>query len=128
MARGFCDGRAWYAEAAHLSLADAPEFPISALLPQILASLAAHPRLVLEAPPGAGKTTQVPLALLDAPWLATAAVLMLEPRRVAARAAAGFMAKQLGEAVGRHRRLPHPLRAARSRARTRDRSASPKAS
>src|SRR3546814_5322309 len=60
----------------------------------------AHPRLVLEAPPGAGKTTQVPLALLDAPWLAGRKIVMLEPRRVAARAAAGFMAKQLGEAVG----------------------------
>ncbi|HTL13898.1 MAG TPA: DEAD/DEAH box helicase, partial [Thermomonas sp.] len=75
-------------------------FPISGLLPDILASLAAHPRLVLEAPPGAGKTTQVPLALLDAPWLAGRKIVMLEPRRVAARAAAGFMAKQLGEAVG----------------------------
>ena len=42
----------------------APQFPITPLLPQIAASLAAHPRLVLEAPPGAGKTTQVPLALL----------------------------------------------------------------
>ena len=75
-------------------------FPITELLPQIRASLAAHPRLVLEAPPGAGKTTQVPLALLDAPWLAGRRIVMLEPRRVAARAAAGFMAQQLGEAVG----------------------------
>lgn len=78
----------------------APSFPISPLLPQITASLAAHPRLVLEAPPGAGKTTQVPLALLDAPWREDRRIVMLEPRRVAARAAAGFMAKQLGEAVG----------------------------
>ncbi|HEY1069919.1 MAG TPA: ATP-dependent helicase HrpB, partial [Thermomonas sp.] len=76
------------------------QFPITPLLPDLLASLAAHPRLVLEAPPGAGKTTQVPLALLDAPWLQGRKVVMLEPRRVAARAAAGFMAKQLGEAVG----------------------------
>ncbi|WP_038054575.1 ATP-dependent helicase HrpB [Thermomonas fusca] len=75
-------------------------FPITPLLPDILASLAAHPRLVLEAPPGAGKTTQVPLALLDADWLHGRKIVMLEPRRVAARAAAGFMAKQLGEAVG----------------------------
>ncbi|MEO6155942.1 MAG: ATP-dependent helicase HrpB, partial [Thermomonas sp.] len=75
-------------------------FPIHDLLPAILESLAVHPRLVLEAPPGAGKTTQVPLALLDAPWLAGRKIVMLEPRRVAARAAAGFMAKQLGEAVG----------------------------
>jgi ATP-dependent helicase HrpB len=78
----------------------APNFPITSLLPQITASLADHPRLVLEAPPGAGKTTQVPLALLGAPWLAGRKIVMLEPRRVAARAAAGFMAKQRGEAVG----------------------------
>ncbi|MFC5527414.1 ATP-dependent helicase HrpB [Rhodanobacter ginsengisoli] len=77
-----------------------PAFPITPLLPEILASLAAHPRLVLEAPPGAGKTTQVPLALLDAPWLAGQKIVMLEPRRIAARAAAQFMAQQLGEAVG----------------------------
>ncbi|MCY7355397.1 MAG: ATP-dependent helicase HrpB [Lysobacter sp.] len=77
-----------------------PAFPIACLLPQIRASLAAHPRLVLEAPPGAGKTTQVPLALLDADWLHGRRIVMLEPRRVAARAAAGFMAQQLGEAVG----------------------------
>ena len=77
-----------------------PTFPIDALLPQIRASLALHPRLVVEAPPGAGKTTQVPLALLDADWLHGRRIVMLEPRRVAARAAAGFMAKQLGEAVG----------------------------
>ena len=76
------------------------QFPITALLPDILASLDAQPRLVLEAPPGAGKTTQVPLALLAAPWLAGRRIVMLEPRRVAARAAAGFMAQQLGEAVG----------------------------
>jgi ATP-dependent helicase HrpB len=77
-----------------------PEFPITPLLPEILRSLSMHPRLVLEAPPGAGKTTQVPLALLLEPWLAGRKIVMLEPRRVAARAAAGFMAKQLGEAVG----------------------------
>ena len=75
-------------------------FPIDALLPQIRASLAEHPRLVLEAPPGAGKTTQVPPALLDEPWLAGRRIVMLEPRRVAARAAANFMARQRGEEVG----------------------------
>ncbi|MEG3183865.1 ATP-dependent helicase HrpB [Novilysobacter erysipheiresistens] len=77
-----------------------PTFPIDALLPQIRDSLAIHPRLVLEASPGAGKTTQVPPALLDAPWIADRRILMLEPRRVAARAAAQFMARQRGEAVG----------------------------
>ena len=75
-------------------------FPITALLPDILRSLATHPRLVLEAPPGAGKTTQVPLALREAPWLAGRKIVMLEPRRVAARSAAMFMARQLGEPVG----------------------------
>ncbi|MGH8053773.1 MAG: ATP-dependent helicase HrpB [Stenotrophomonas sp.] len=78
----------------------ASEFPISSLLPDILQQLAAHTRLVLEAPPGAGKTTQVPLALLEAPWLAGRKIIMLEPRRVAARSAALFMANQLGEPVG----------------------------
>ena len=77
-----------------------PDFPIQSLLPDILASLAGHPRLVLEAPPGAGKTTQVPLALLAASWREGRKILMLEPRRVAARAAAGFMAQQLGGPVG----------------------------
>ena len=75
-------------------------FPIAPLLPEIVSSLAAHPRLVLEAPPGAGKTTQVPLALLDAPWLGGRRIVMLEPRRVAARSAATFMARQIGDEVG----------------------------
>ncbi len=76
------------------------DFPISPLLPELLRSLQTHPRLVLEAPPGAGKTTQVPQALLGADWRGDGKILMLEPRRVAARAAAGFMAAQRGEAVG----------------------------
>jgi len=79
---------------------DGAAFPIDPLLPDILGSLAGHPRLVLEAPPGAGKTTRVPPALLAAPWLAGRRILMLEPRRVAARAAAGFMAQQRNEPVG----------------------------
>ena len=79
---------------------DPTDFPIANLLLRIRDSLVVHPRLVLEAPPGAGKTTQVPIALLDAPWLAGRKIVMLEPRRVAARAAAYFMAQQLGEAVG----------------------------
>jgi ATP-dependent helicase HrpB len=77
-----------------------PVFPITPLLPDIVASLAERPRLVLEAPPGAGKTTQVPLALLDATWMGGGRIIVLEPRRIAARAAAAFMAAQLGEQVG----------------------------
>ena len=56
--------------------------------------------MVLEAPPGAGKTTRVPLALLEAPWLDGQKILMLEPRRLAARAAAERLAAQLGERPG----------------------------
>ncbi|WP_395679936.1 ATP-dependent helicase HrpB [Dokdonella sp.] len=74
--------------------------PIDAILPELLAALANGTRLVLEAPPGAGKTTRVPPALLDADWLGGRKVLLLEPRRIAARAAAGFMAAQCGERVG----------------------------
>jgi ATP-dependent helicase HrpB len=77
-----------------------PDFPITPLLPAILQSLEAHPRLVLEAPPGAGKTTQVPPALLGAGWRGDRRILVLEPRRIAARAAAVFMARQRGEDVG----------------------------
>lgn len=64
------------------------------------AHVAEHSAVVLQAPPGAGKTTGVPPALLDAPWLAGRRVLMLEPRRLAARAAAAYMARGYGEAVG----------------------------
>ncbi len=79
----------------------AAEFPITSLLPRIGEALARSNRLVLEAPTGAGKTTQVPLALLDADWLGGQRIVLLEPRRIAARAAAEFMAQQLGEPVGR---------------------------
>jgi ATP-dependent helicase HrpB len=75
-------------------------FPIAEVLPNLKTQLRNGTRLVLEAPPGAGKTTQVPPALLDTPWLAGRKILMLEPRRIAARAAAEFMSAQLGEAVG----------------------------
>ncbi|MEQ8233490.1 MAG: DEAD/DEAH box helicase, partial [Gammaproteobacteria bacterium] len=75
------------------------EFPVDIVLPRLLEALAENPRVVLEAPPGAGKTTRIPPALLQAPWCA-GKVLMLEPRRLAARAAATFMAQARGEAVG----------------------------
>ena len=74
--------------------------PIEEALPELLATLATQASVVLQAPPGAGKTTLVPLALLDAPWLAGKSILLLEPRRLAARAAAGRMAQLRGEAVG----------------------------
>ena len=77
-----------------------PALPVDAVLPQLLDALAAGPAAVLSAPPGAGKTTRVPLALLGAPWL-TGRVLMLEPRRIAARAAAERLAASLGEPTGR---------------------------
>ncbi len=78
----------------------ASELPIEDVLPEITAALGAGPSAVLVAPPGAGKTTRVPLALLDAPWLAGRKILVLEPRRLAARAAAERMAFLLGEKVG----------------------------
>lgn len=74
--------------------------PIVEVLPQLRAALAAHTAAVLQAPPGAGKTTAVPPALLDAPWLEGRRILLLEPRRLAARAAAGYMARGFGETVG----------------------------
>jgi ATP-dependent helicase HrpB len=74
--------------------------PIDAVLPDLLATLAARPFAVLVAPPGAGKTTRVPLALLDAPWRGDGRIIVLEPRRLAARAAARRMAQTLNEPVG----------------------------
>ncbi|MEX6503380.1 ATP-dependent helicase HrpB [Pseudomonas zhanjiangensis] len=74
--------------------------PIDVLLPDLRQALASRHEAVLEAPPGAGKTTRVPLALLDQPWLVGQRILMLEPRRLAARAAAERLASELGETVG----------------------------
>lgn len=79
-------------------MTDAP-LPIDAVIPDLLSALRAAGRAVLQAPPGAGKTTRVPLALLDA-GLATGQIVMLEPRRLATRAAATRMAETLGEPVG----------------------------
>ncbi len=80
--------------------AEASSLPVAEVLPAIRAGLAAGRNLVLSAPPGAGKTTLVPLALLDAPWLAGQQIIMLEPRRLATRAAAARMADTLGEKLG----------------------------
>ena len=77
-----------------------PDLPIREALPALLAALARGPNAVLQAPPGAGKTTGVPLALLGQAWLGTGKIVMLEPRRLAARAAARRMAELLGEPVG----------------------------
>jgi len=74
--------------------------PIDHALPALQDALRAGTSAVLQAPPGAGKTTRVPLALLGEPWLGTQRIVMLEPRRLAARAAAHRMAQTLGEAVG----------------------------
>jgi ATP-dependent helicase HrpB len=74
--------------------------PIDAVLDDISRALETANAAVLVAPPGAGKTTRVPLALLEAPWLNGKKIIMLEPRRIAARASAERMAKTLGERVG----------------------------
>lgn len=74
--------------------------PIDAVLDDLSRTLEAHNAAVLVAPPGAGKTTRVPLALLDAPWAKDKKIIVLEPRRIAARASADRMAKSLGERAG----------------------------
>ncbi len=74
-----------------------PTLPVDAILPEILASLARTPNLVIEAPPGAGKTTRVPPAMLG---LVSGEVIVLEPRRIAARMAARRVAWEAGEEVG----------------------------
>ncbi len=74
--------------------------PIDACLPALAAALAEQPRVLLEAPPGSGKTTRVPPALLGEPWLREQRILMLEPRRLAARAACERIASELGQPVG----------------------------
>src|SRR5215469_18113866 len=73
---------------------DIPDLPIVSVLPELLAAVARHPAVLLEAPPGAGKSTVVPLALAAADF---ERIVMLEPRRLAARAVAARMASTLGE-------------------------------
>ncbi|MBV8062742.1 MAG: ATP-dependent helicase HrpB, partial [Nevskia sp.] len=77
-----------------------PDLPVAEALPRLRAALAEHGQAVLAAPPGSGKTTLVPLALLDEVWLKGKRILMLEPRRIAARASAARMAWLLNEKVG----------------------------
>ena len=74
--------------------------PIEDVIPQIVSELRERTRLVISAPPGAGKTTRVPLALLDEAWVAGRRIILVEPRRIAARAAAERMAATIGEKVG----------------------------
>ena len=74
--------------------------PIDEVLPELRAALLRHRNAVVEAPPGAGKSTVVPIALLDEPWLRGGKLLMLEPRRLATRAVAARMAATLGESPG----------------------------
>ena len=74
--------------------------PIHEVIPEVKEKLTTYNRLVLQAPPGAGKTTALPLALLDEPWLRGKKILMLEPRRLAVRSSAARMAELLGEKVG----------------------------
>ena len=76
------------------------ELPIGAIVPELRSALAGSGAVVLSAPPGSGKTTAVPLALLEEPWLNGGKIIMLEPRRLAARMAAARMADTLGEALG----------------------------
>ena len=78
-----------------------PDLPINEALPALAQALESRRGVLLEAPPGAGKSTIVPLFLLASPWLEGQKILMLEPRRIAARAVAGRMAHLLGETVGR---------------------------
>ncbi|HUQ08780.1 MAG TPA: ATP-dependent helicase HrpB [Steroidobacteraceae bacterium] len=74
--------------------------PIDEVLPDLKSALLRHRNAVVEAPPGAGKSTVVPIALLDEPWLRGGKIVMLEPRRLATRAVAARMASTLGEAPG----------------------------
>ncbi|MBT8134835.1 MAG: ATP-dependent helicase HrpB, partial [Gammaproteobacteria bacterium] len=77
-----------------------PKLPIDDVLAEIKETLGRHDRMVLQAPPGAGKTTAVPIALLGQPWLKDKQIIMLEPRRLAARNAAARMAFLLNEKIG----------------------------
>ena len=86
---------------APVTLPKLPDLPINEALPALREALNARTAVLVEAPPGAGKSTIVPIALLQQPWLRDQKILMLEPRRIAARAVANRMSALLGEPVGR---------------------------
>src|SRR6202167_1821015 len=86
---------------ALVKLQSLAEFPISTALAALGVALTTRRQVLLEAPPGAGKSTIAPLFLLDSAWLGDQEILMLEPRRIAARAMANRMAALLGEPVGK---------------------------
>jgi ATP-dependent helicase HrpB len=75
-------------------------YPVLDVLPNLIDSLTQHPIVILQAPPGAGKSTVLPLELLDVPWLKKSKIILLEPRRLAARSVAARMASLLNEDVG----------------------------
>src|SRR6187401_943040 len=77
------------------------EYPVLEILPTLKSKLSNSNIAILQAPPGAGKSTILPLQLLNEPWLAGKKIVMLEPRRLAARSVAGRMASLLGEEVGK---------------------------
>ncbi len=81
-------------------MASSNVLPITQFLPQVACSLSNQNNLVLQAEPGAGKSTALPLSLINAEWLGDKKIVMLEPRRVAAKSIAYYLAKQLGESVG----------------------------
>ena len=83
-----------------MSISNLPELPIHDILPELLSALAKSSAAVLTAEPGSGKTTIAPLVLLDQPWLGGRKIIILEPRRLAARAAAARMSELVGDRVG----------------------------
>jgi ATP-dependent helicase HrpB len=94
------ENRSWFLRLTRVTKIPGPPLPIDAVLGELAGTLARRNVAVLVAPPGAGKTTRVPLVLAGEPWAAEKKILVLEPRRLAARAAAERMAKTLGERVG----------------------------
>ncbi|TXH94649.1 MAG: DEAD/DEAH box helicase [Rheinheimera sp.] len=83
-----------------MTLVPAAALPVADILPALVQQLASAPQVILTAPPGAGKSTYLPLYLLQQPAFAGKKIIMLEPRRLAAKSIAAYLAQQLGEAVG----------------------------